>query len=48
MLRGMILTRAVDITLKRMFLSGGARYEDIPFQGKGFRSLSKARIPSTA
>ncbi len=38
-LEGMILTRAVDNTLKRMFMSG-----EMGFQGKGFRSLGQEAI----
>jgi TPP-dependent pyruvate/acetoin dehydrogenase alpha subunit len=38
-LEGMILTRAVDNTLKHMFMSG-----EMGFQGKGFRSLGQEAI----
>jgi len=48
LLRGMILTRAVDITLKRMFLSGEPKFRDAPFQGKGFRSLGQEAIYAAA
>ncbi|MGH9255611.1 MAG: alpha-ketoacid dehydrogenase subunit alpha/beta [Vicinamibacterales bacterium] len=44
MLRGMILTRAVDNRLKQFFLAGDARYKDVPFQGKGFRSLGQEAV----
>jgi hypothetical protein len=44
MLRGMILTRAVDNRLKQFFSSGDVRYKDTPFQGKGFRSLGQEAI----
>jgi len=43
-LRGMILTRAVDNRLKQFFLSGEIKFEDVPFQGKGFRSLGQEAI----
>ncbi|HVQ15513.1 MAG TPA: thiamine pyrophosphate-dependent enzyme, partial [Vicinamibacterales bacterium] len=43
-LRGMILTRAVDNRLKQFFLSGEIKYRDVPFQGKGFRSLGQEAI----
>src|SRR5688572_2341532 len=43
-LRGMILTRAVDNRLKQFFTSGEVRYGDTPFQGKGFRSLGQEAI----
>jgi 2-oxoisovalerate dehydrogenase E1 component len=43
-LRGMILTRAVDNRLKQFFLSGEVKYNGIPFQGKGFRSLGQEAI----
>ena len=44
MLRGMILTRAVDNRLKQFFLATDVRYKDVPFQGKGFRSLGQEAI----
>jgi 2-oxoisovalerate dehydrogenase E1 component len=44
MLRGMVLTRAVDNRLKTFFTSGEIRYGDTPFQGKGFRSLGQEAI----
>jgi 2-oxoisovalerate dehydrogenase E1 component len=43
-LRGMILTRAVDNRLKQFFTSGEVRYRDAAFQGKGFRSLGQEAI----
>jgi 2-oxoisovalerate dehydrogenase E1 component len=44
MLRGMILTRAVDNRLKQFFLAGEVRYNGVPFQGKGFRSLGQEAV----
>jgi len=44
LLQGMILTRATDNQLKSFFLSGEVRYNGIPFQGKGFRSLGQEAI----
>ena len=43
-LRGMILTRAVDNRLKQFFTGSEIRYKDAPFQGKGFRSLGQEAI----
>ena len=43
-LRGMVLTRAVDNRLKQFFVSGEVRYGETPFQGKGFRSLGQEAI----
>jgi 2-oxoisovalerate dehydrogenase E1 component len=43
-LRGMLLTRATDNRLKSLFTSGEIRYRDVPFQGKGFRSLGQEAI----
>ena len=43
-LRGMILTRATDNRLKTFFTSGEVRFGDMPFQGKGFRSLGQEAI----
>jgi 2-oxoisovalerate dehydrogenase E1 component len=43
-LRGMILTRAVDNRLKAFFTQGEIRYGDLAFQGKGFRSLGQEAI----
>jgi 2-oxoisovalerate dehydrogenase E1 component len=47
-LRGMILTRALDNRLKQFFTSGEVRYRDVPFQGKGFRSLGQEAIYAAA
>ncbi len=47
-LRGMILTRAVDNRLKQFFTSGEVRYGDAAFQGKGFRSLGQEAIYAAA
>ncbi len=47
-LRGMILTRAVDNRLKQFFLGGEITYHDVPFQGKGFRSLGQEAIYAAA
>jgi 2-oxoisovalerate dehydrogenase E1 component len=44
MLRGMILTRAVDNRLKQFFTGGEVRYGSASFQGKGFRSLGQEAI----
>ena len=44
MLRGMILTRAVDNRLKAFFNGSEVRYGTTPFQGKGFRSLGQEAI----
>jgi len=44
MLRGMVLTRAVDNQLKSFFLGGQVRYGGAAFQGKGFRSLGQEAI----
>jgi 2-oxoisovalerate dehydrogenase E1 component len=43
-LRGMVLTRAVDNRLKQFFSSGDVQYRGAPFQGKGFRSLGQEAI----
>ncbi|MGQ0733820.1 MAG: alpha-ketoacid dehydrogenase subunit alpha/beta [Acidobacteriota bacterium] len=43
-LRGMILTRAVDTRLKQLFMGGEVRWGDRAFQGKGFRSLGQEAI----
>jgi len=43
-LKGMYLTRAVDSTLKRLFMSGDIKYQNKAFQGKGFRSLMQEAI----
>ncbi len=44
MLRGMILTRALDNRLKQFFTSGEVRWGNTAFQGKGFRSLGQEAI----
>ncbi len=44
MLRGMILTRAIDNRLKQFFTSGEVRWGNTTFQGKGFRSLGQEAI----
>jgi 2-oxoisovalerate dehydrogenase E1 component len=44
MLEGIILTRAVDNTMKQLFLSGEMKYGALGFQGKGFRSLGQEAI----
>ena len=38
-LRGMVLTRALDNRLKQFFMGGDVRWGERAFQGKGFRSL---------
>jgi 2-oxoisovalerate dehydrogenase E1 component len=43
-LRGMVLTRAVDNRLKQFFMAGDVRWGDKAFQGKGFRSLGQEAI----
>ena len=43
-LRGMVLTRATDNRLKTFFSGSEVRYKDVPFQGKGFRSLGQEAI----
>ena len=47
-LRGMMLTRAVDNRLKAFFSQGEVRYKDTAFQGKGFRSLGQEAIYAAA
>jgi 2-oxoisovalerate dehydrogenase E1 component len=47
-LRGMILTRAIDNRLKAFFTGGEVRYGDAAFQGKGFRSLGQEAIYAAA
>ncbi len=47
-LRGMILTRAVDNRLKAFFSSGELRYEGQSFPGKGFRSLGQEAVYAAA
>jgi 2-oxoisovalerate dehydrogenase E1 component len=48
MLRGMVLTRAVDNRLKAFFTNSEVRYGSTPFQGKGFRSLGQEAIYACA
>jgi 2-oxoisovalerate dehydrogenase E1 component len=48
MLRGMLLTRAVDNRLKRFYSSGEVQFRGTPFQGKGFRSLGQEAIYAAA
>jgi 2-oxoisovalerate dehydrogenase E1 component len=43
-LRGMLLTRAVDNRLKQFFTGGEVRWGNGSFQGKGFRSLGQEAI----
>ena len=47
-LRGMILTRALDNRLKVFFTGGEVRYGASSFQGKGFRSLGQEAIYASA
>jgi 2-oxoisovalerate dehydrogenase E1 component len=47
-LRGMVLTRAVDNRLKAFFTGTEVRYRGVPFQGKGFRSLGQEAIYAAA
>jgi 2-oxoisovalerate dehydrogenase E1 component len=47
-LRGMVLTRAVDNRLKSLFTNGEVHFGDVPFQGKGFRSLGQEAIYAAA
>lgn len=47
-LRGMVLTRAVDNRLKQFFTSGDVRWGERAFQGKGFRSLGQEAIYACA
>lgn len=47
-LRGMVLTRAVDNRLKQFFTSGEIAWGDRGFQGKGFRSLGQEAIYAAA
>ncbi len=48
MLRGILLTRAVDNQMKKMFLTGEVEYEGKGVQGKGFRSLGQEAIYAAA
>jgi 2-oxoisovalerate dehydrogenase E1 component len=43
-LRGMVLTRAVDNRLKQLFMGSEVRWGERAFQGKGFRSLGQEAI----
>jgi 2-oxoisovalerate dehydrogenase E1 component len=43
-LRGMVLTRAIDMRLKAFFAGSEVRFGQTPFQGKGFRSLGQEAI----
>jgi 2-oxoisovalerate dehydrogenase E1 component len=43
-LRGMVVTRAVDNRLKAFFTGGEVRWGNTSFQGKGFRSLGQEAI----
>jgi 2-oxoisovalerate dehydrogenase E1 component len=47
-LRGMILTRAIDTRLKTFFTGSEVKYRGTPFQGKGFRSLGQEAIYAAA
>src|SRR5437764_1624974 len=47
-LRGMVLTRALDNRLKQFFTGGEVRYGNASFQGKGFRSLGQEAIYAAA
>jgi 2-oxoisovalerate dehydrogenase E1 component len=47
-LRGMVLTRAVDNRLKQFFMGGEIRWGEMAFQGKGFRSLGQEAIYAAA
>ena len=48
LLRGMLLTRALDTRLKQFFSGSEVRYGATPFQGKGFRSLGQEAIYAAA
>ena len=48
LLRGVVLTRAVDNKMKQLFLSSEMRYGDKVIQGKGFRSLGQEAIYAAA
>ncbi len=47
-LRGMVLTRAIDNRLKTFFTGSEVRHKDVAFQGKGFRSLGQEAIYAAA
>jgi 2-oxoisovalerate dehydrogenase E1 component len=44
LLRGMVLTRAIDNRLKAFFTGSEVQYGGVGFQGKGFRSLGQEAI----
>ncbi len=44
MYKGILLTRMLDLTLKKMFLSPEITYKNKHFAGKGFRSLGQEAI----
>src|SRR6185369_16331549 len=44
LLRGMLLTRATDTRLKTFFSGSEIKYNNVPFQGKGFRSLGQEAV----
>lgn len=48
MLRGMLLTRAVDNELKTLFMSGSASFRGAAVPGKGFRSRGQEAIYAAA
>ena len=48
LLRGMVLTRAVDNQLKAFYLGSEVRHRGVSFQGKGFRSLGQEAIYGAA
>jgi 2-oxoisovalerate dehydrogenase E1 component len=47
-LRGMVLTRAIDNRLKQFFIGSEVQFDGVPFQGKGFRSLGQEAIYAAA
>jgi 2-oxoisovalerate dehydrogenase E1 component len=47
-LRGMVLTRALDNRLKQFFTGSEVQFDGVPFQGKGFRSLGQEAIYAAA
>ncbi len=47
-LRGIVLTRAIDNRLKAFFTGSEVRYRGVAFQGKGFRSLGQEAIYAAA
>jgi len=47
-IKGMILTRAIDTRLKVFFNGSEVRHGNTPFQGKGFRSLGQEAIYAAA